>query len=100
MTLLDTRTNRRELICGLLDRLADAAPAEDFSKGAALYLDDEINLGYALAIIDILDWLGAVHLHEHTLAVCVTSAQAGYLLRLLSDLLMSDANLVADWTRE
>ena len=74
MSLLNTRTNRRQLMCSLLDRLANVAPTEDGSKGAALYLDDEKNFGYILAVIDLLDWLGAVHLHEHTLAVCVTFA--------------------------
>jgi 8-oxo-dGTP pyrophosphatase MutT (NUDIX family) len=87
-------------MCSLLDRLADAAPTEEGTTGTYLYLDDERHLHYSLGFVDLLVWLGALR-HDHsTLAVRATSAQAGYLFRLLSDLLASDANLISDWTHE
>lgn len=93
----DARTERRELLCQVLDRLAAAAPTE----GEALEREvDLICLGadrYVIALVDLLAALGAVEVLEDPLLVRVCSPLGGYFLRLLSDLFDTGAPLIPTW---
>lgn len=88
---------RRALACGLLDRLADAAPDEGGLPGRLVRLEDGARLPYQLGLLDALAALGAVELLEDDTAARVVSPLAGWALRLLSDLLDTGEPLVADW---
>jgi 8-oxo-dGTP pyrophosphatase MutT (NUDIX family) len=102
MTLLNTHTDPRLLRRMLLERLSDAAPTEAGRPASAISLcyADDFEHGYASALIDLLVHLNAVTVDPITAELLVTSVQAGYLLRLLADLLDSDTPLVADWSHE
>ncbi len=90
-------TKRRALACTLLDRLAAAAPAESGAPGQLVYLEERAERDYLLGILDVLSFLGALRQTADGLGASVVSPQAGWTLRLLSDLLDSGAPLIADW---
>lgn len=101
MTLLHTHTDIRRLTLTWLDQLIAVAPDEAGPLVSAVTLDlDRPNAQYLLAQTQLLAGLGAVQLDTTTLTVRVVSAQAGYLLRLLRDLLESGKPLVDNWTSE
>ena len=90
-------TKRRALACILLDRLAAAAPTESGAPGQLVYLEESAGRNYLLGILDALTFLGALRQTADGLGASVVSPQAGWTLRLLSDLLDSGAPLIADW---
>ncbi len=90
-------TKRRALACTLLDRLAAAAPTESGAPGQLVYLEESAGRNYLLGILDALTFLGALRQTADGLGASVVSPQAGWSLRLLSDLLDSGAPLIADW---
>ncbi len=101
MLILQTSSaHRQDMVCTLLDRLVQAAPSENGLPGTPLSLVDIATCDYLLAVLDMLAWLGAVSLDREHQLIKVTAVQAGYLFRLLSDLVSCDAALVADWGRE
>jgi 8-oxo-dGTP pyrophosphatase MutT (NUDIX family) len=93
---------RRALIRTALDTLAQAAPAEDGRSGTLVLLElaGDAEDAYLAALLDFLAYLGVIRLSAARSTAAVTSAQAGYLLRLLRALIDSDAPLIADWSRE
>lgn len=92
-----TATKRRALACTLLDRLAAAAPTESGAPGQLVYLEESAGRDYLLGILDALTFLGALRQTADGLGAAAVSPQAGWTLRLLSDLLDSGAPLIADW---
>jgi 8-oxo-dGTP pyrophosphatase MutT (NUDIX family) len=102
MTLLHLELERRDLALRLLNLLADSAPTEDHRPRQLVWLSryEFFDDPSALALLHLLQWLGAVHLDEQLLTAEVVSPQAGYLLRLLHELLLLKQPLVADWQRE
>jgi len=90
-------TKRRALACTLLDRLAAAAPTESGAPGRLVYLEESVERDYLLGILDALTFLGALRQTADGFGATVVSPQAGWTLRLLSDLLDSGAPLIADW---
>lgn len=95
--------NHRDLIRSTLHALADAAQTETGRPGVWLPYAIEIDpvaQGYRAGLIDLLAGLGAVSVDRSTNTMQVTSVQAGYLMRVLADLLTFDAPLIADWTSE
>jgi 8-oxo-dGTP pyrophosphatase MutT (NUDIX family) len=85
----------------VLDRLADAAPSETGDSATPVSLADlcatERAAGYVQATLDMLRSLGAVQADSQSTEVVVTSAMAGFMLRLLNSLPAASGPLVADW---
>ncbi|MGQ9927824.1 MAG: NUDIX domain-containing protein [Chloroflexaceae bacterium] len=90
-------TKRRALACMLLDRLAAAAPSESGAPGQLIYLEEGAGRDYLLGILDALTFLGALRQTADGFGASAVSPQAGWTLRLLSDLLDSGVPLIADW---
>lgn len=98
MLMHETATDtRRALACMLLDRLAAAAPTESGLPARRVYLDDSRPLDYQLGLLDTLAALGIVTLSDDGRGADVVSPLAGWALRLLCDLLDTNAPLVPDW---
>lgn len=84
-----------------LNDLIAAAPDEAGDPGRLVALDlSTPNGAYLLGLTQLLAALGALQLDRATLTIRIVSPQAGYLLRLLADLLRSSHPLVTDWTAE
>src|SRR6266545_4869700 len=96
----DTRFQRRELLCLALDRLSDAAPIEGGGPGREVSLLDLGADDYLVALVAMLEALGTVEVLHDPLIARARSPHAGYMLRLLSDLIDNGIPLVADWRRE
>jgi 8-oxo-dGTP pyrophosphatase MutT (NUDIX family) len=95
----DARTQRWELLCLALDRLSDAAPTECGGLAREVNLADLGADDYLVGLVDLLAALGAIEVLCEPLLVRVSSPNAGYMLRLLSDLIDTGAPLVRDWRR-
>lgn len=88
---------RAEEACLLLDKLAAAAPTEAGQPGKLLHLEGLPGQDYFLGLVDALVFLGALELSRDGLSARPVSAQAGWLLRLLSDLIDTGQPLISDW---
>lgn len=99
MPALSAPEVRRGLARALLDRLAAAAPTESGAPGQVVELGGVGRRDYVLGLLDGLAFLGAVQPTPDGLGAQAVSPQAGWLLRLLSDLIDTGAPLVADWDR-
>lgn len=97
MTTTETSAARRALACTLLDRLAAVAPSEQGRAGRTVELEGAREQDYLLGFLDALALLGAVKLSDDGGCAAAVSPQAGWLLRILADILDTGAPLVADW---
>lgn len=88
MTMLNAADRRRMGLSMALDLLANHAPTE--SIHTAHWIDIErtgLPFPYLCVLADILELLGLVQRYQDSLVLQVVSPQAGYALRILSDLL-------------
>lgn len=90
-------TGRRARACIFLDRLIGAAPTETGAVGRFLPVPDA---DYLLGLLDGLGLQGLLELREDDhgrLEARAVSAQAGWALTIVNDILDTGAPLVGDW---
>ncbi len=98
MLIHETTTDiRRAYARVLLNKLAAAAPTETGLPGRLVDLPGVPQQDYLLGLVDMLAFLGALDLSNDGLSIQPVSPQAGWLMLLLSDLIETQAPLVADW---